>query len=109
MGCHGRDGSGQPGRVPSLRRTLLPLSSLPQGREFLIRVPGVAQAPLSDEDIAAVLNWMLRHVSDVAVGTGFQDYSAAEVHRQRSRPLSGVRAARRRLLRQAGLDELMSR
>jgi len=102
MGCHGRDGAGQPGRVPSLRRTLVPLSYLPQGREFLIRVPGVAQAPLSDQDIAALLNWMARHVSDVRISPGFKNYSADEIHRQRARPLTRVSAARLRVLRRIG-------
>jgi len=102
MGCHQRDGSGQRGRVPSLRRTLVPMSSLPQGREFVMRVPGVAQAPLSDEDIAAVLNWMVRHMSDIRITPGFKDYSADEIHRERSRPLTDVTVARMRVLRQIG-------
>ncbi len=102
MGCHQRDGSGQPGRVPSFRRTLVPLSDLPQGREFLIRVPGVAQAPLSDEDIAALLNWMVRHMSDVSIKPGFKDYSAGEIHRLRARPIANVSAARIQVLRRIG-------
>ncbi len=99
MGCHLRDGSGQPGRVPSFRRTLAAMAASPQGREYLIRVPGVAQAPLCDEDIAALLNWMVRHSSDYPVHVGFKDFSAAEVHRWRARPLTDVSAARMRIVR----------
>jgi hypothetical protein len=102
MGCHGRDGSGQPGRVPSFRRTLVPLSYLPQGREYVIRVPGVAQAPLRDEDMAALLNWMVRHLSDVDVKPTFEEYSASEIHRLRSRPLTDVSGTRMRVLRHIG-------
>ncbi len=102
MGCHQRDGAGQPGRVPSFRRTLVPMSYLPQGREFLIRVPGVAQAPLSDEDIAALLNWMVRSMSDVRIKPGFKDYSTEEIHRQRARPIAHVSAARTQVLRRLG-------
>ena len=29
------------------------------GRDYLMRVPGVARAKLDDERLAAVLNWML--------------------------------------------------
>jgi len=58
MGCHLADGSGQPGRVPSVRRSLILFSTSPEGRDYVIRVPGVAQSPLSDEDTAALLNWM---------------------------------------------------
>jgi len=102
MGCHLADGSGQPGRVPSIRRSLVLFSATPEGRDYVIRVPGVAQSPLSDEDTAALLNWMARNLSDVKVPTGFVDYSEAEIHRLRDRPLVRVSAIRARLLNGAG-------
>jgi hypothetical protein len=101
MGCHLADGSGQAGRVPSLRRSLVRFSSIPAGRDYVIRVPGVAQSPLSDEDTAILLNWMARHLSDVPVPAGFADYSAAEIHSVRGRPLAAVKPVRARLLRAA--------
>jgi hypothetical protein len=101
MGCHLADGSGESGRVPSLRRSLVLLSATPEGREYIIRVPGVAQSPLSDEETAALLNWMTRNLSDLALPPGFADYSAPEIGRLRSHPLMHVRAARTRLLRAA--------
>ena len=101
MGCHLADGSGQPGRVPSIRRSLVLLSASPQGRDFVVRVPGVAQSPLSNEDTAALLNWMVRTLSDLKVPPGFQDYSASEVQSLRNRPLVRVSALRARLLRAA--------
>jgi hypothetical protein len=99
MGCHRRDGSGQPGRVPSFRRTLTSLSGLPEGREFILRVPGVAQAPLSDPDLASLLNWMVRHLTEGGTAGPLGDYSAAEVGRARSHPLANVRAERARVLK----------
>ena len=101
MGCHLADGSGEPGRVPSIRRSLVLFSATPQGREFVIRVPGVAQSPLSDEDTAALLNWLARNLSDLALPSGFADYSAAEVQRSRSRPLARVSVLRARLMKAA--------
>jgi hypothetical protein len=98
MGCHHADGAGEEGRVPSVRRTLVPFSALAEGRDFVMRVPGVAQAPLSDADVAALLNWMIRNLSDVPVPEGFVDYTADEVGRARHRPLPAVRAARALLL-----------
>ena len=56
MGCHLADGSGESGRVPSVRGTLVPFSMAAAGREFVLRVPGVAQSPLTDAEVAAVLN-----------------------------------------------------
>jgi hypothetical protein len=102
MGCHLGDGSGQPGRVPSIRRSLVLFSASPEGRDYVIRVPGVAQSPLSDEDTAALLNWMARNLSDLKVPPSFVDYSEAEIHRLRDRPLVRVNAVRARLLKAAG-------
>ena len=101
MGCHLADGSGQPGRVPSMRRSLVLFSSSTAGRDYVIRVPGVAQSPLSDADTAALLNWMARNLSDLEIPASFADYSAAEVHGLRDHPLVRVSAIRARLLKAA--------
>jgi hypothetical protein len=102
MGCHLADGSGQPGRVPSIRRSLVLFSATPEGRDYVVRVPGVAQSPLSDEDTAALLNWMARNLSDVKVPPSFVDYSEAEIRSLRDRPLVRVSVIRARLLKAAG-------
>jgi hypothetical protein len=98
MGCHHADGAGEDGRVPSVRRTLVPFSGTAEGRDFVMRVPGVAQAPLSDAEVAALLNWMARNLSDVPLPEGFVDYTAAEVGLARHRPLAAVREVRSRLV-----------
>jgi hypothetical protein len=99
MGCHLADGSGQPGRVPSIRRTLVLFSQSSQGREYVARVPGVAQSPLSSEDTATLLNWMARNLSDLKLPAGFTDYSPAEIQALRAHPLVTVKPFRARLLR----------
>jgi hypothetical protein len=99
MGCHLADGSGESGRVPSIRRSLVLFSRSSEGREYLIRVPGVAQSPLSDEDIAALLNWMARNLSDLPVSGDFIDFSAAEIRRSRHHPFAKLKALRARLMR----------
>jgi len=100
MGCHHPDGGGEPGRVPSVRGTLVPFSLLPDGRDFVMRVPGVSQSPLGDAELAALLNWMVHNLSDIAVPDTFRDYTAAEVGQVRHQPLVGVAAARAKLLDQ---------
>jgi mono/diheme cytochrome c family protein len=100
MGCHLADGSGEPGRVPSLRRSLVLLSSRPAGRDYIIRVPGVAQSALTDQETAALLNWMAHNLSDLKLPADFLDYTAAEVGRSRSHPLTRVGETRERLLRE---------
>jgi hypothetical protein len=98
MGCHLADGTGESGRVPSVRRTLVPFSMISEGREFVLRVPGVAQSPLTDAEIAAVLNWMVRNLSDAPLPAAFRDYDAGEVRALRGSPLAQVSAARQKLL-----------
>ncbi len=91
--CHTGDGSGTPGLVPSLRE-LAPLLDHPEGREYLIRVPGVAQAPLSDPRIARLLNWVLLEYSGLRVEPPFE---SAEVAGLRANPLRDPLAFRSRL------------
>jgi hypothetical protein len=98
MGCHLADGSGETDRVPSVRKTLVPFSMLSDGRNYVLRVPGVAQSPLDDAEVAAVLNWMARNLSDVPLPAGFKDYGAGEVKAVRGRPLAQVKELRQKLL-----------
>ena len=98
MGCHTPDGSGAAGRVPSMRSTLLPFSAVSRGRQYLVQVPGASQSPLSDAELADLLNWMLENLSDGPRGLAFTHYTAAEVASYRHKPLVEVRATRERLL-----------
>ena len=98
MGCHVADGSGSPGRVPSVRQSLPVLSASAAGRRFLVQVPGAAQSPLSDLELAQVLSWMIRNLSDWRVSSDFRDFSAEEVARYRKTPLVDVRGTRAQLL-----------
>ncbi len=87
QGCHRVDGSGSDGTAPSLAGTVAKFLRVPGGREYLIRVPGVAASPLQNEDLAEVVNWMLWRFDEVNVPADFQPYSAAEVGRLRLKPL----------------------
>jgi mono/diheme cytochrome c family protein len=98
MGCHTPDGGGEPGRVPSVRNTLVVLASKPAGRKFLIQVPGSAQSRLSDAELAEVLNWMVDNLSAQPAQHPVQRFNAAEVARYRHTPLVAVQAERQRLI-----------
>jgi len=97
-GCHRADGSGTPGSVPALRDSVARFLAVPGGRDYLARVPGVAQAPLDDAALASVLNWMLEHFDRAHVPAVFTPYSAEEIGRLRKQPLLDVEAERQRLL-----------
>src|SRR5438093_583917 len=96
--CGGSENTCPPGTVPALAGSVGKFLRVPGGREFLVRVPGVAQAPLDDAALAAVLNWMLERFGRDDVPKGVVPYAAAEVGRLRRRPLTDVEGARRQLL-----------
>jgi len=98
QGCHLDDGRETPGRVPGLAGSLGRFSRVPGGRAYLIRVPGVAQSPLDDAALAALLNWLLPHFDPGELAPDFPPYTAEEVGRLRRLPLSDVESERRRLL-----------
>jgi mono/diheme cytochrome c family protein len=97
QGCHLPDGSGRPGAVPSLAGVAR-FATLPEGRAYLVGVPGSAQAPLSDVELAAVLDWMLAEFGPEDVAARVAPYTAAEVRRYRV-PLADVEEVRASLLR----------
>lgn len=97
-GCHRPDGSGLPGEVPDLRGQVARFLAAPGGRAYLARVPGAANAPLSDADLAALLGWLLVRFDPAHVPADFAPYTADEVAGLRARPLSQVRDARAELL-----------
>jgi mono/diheme cytochrome c family protein len=95
QGCHGPDGRGAPGTVPTLEGVGRFLA-VPGGREYLVRVPGSSQSALDDAGLAEVLNWMIREFDP----RDFAPYTAEEVSRVRRPPLDDVDAVRRGLLRE---------
>lgn len=87
QGCHRPDGSGSAGTAPGLAGTVARFLSVPGGREYLGRVPGVATSPLSNADLSEVMNWMLWRFDKEHVPANFQPFTAAEIGELRSRPL----------------------
>lgn len=93
-GCHLADGTGAPDAVPSLIG-LDRFLRVPEGRAYLIRAPGVAQAPIDDARLAALMNWVVLQFGESEVSPAYTD---AEVNRWRAQPLRDPRELRARLL-----------
>lgn len=98
QGCHLPDGSGSAGSVPKMNDFVGYFLHVPGGREFIVQVPGVTSAPLSDQDLAEVMNWLLLSFSGAQLPQPFEPYSAAEISRLRQEPLLDVHQRRRELL-----------
>lgn len=87
QGCHRPDGSGSAGTTPSVAGTVSRFLSVERGREYLVRVPGVATSPLTDAELSEVLNWMLWRFDPGHLPADFPAFSAAEVGQLRKHPL----------------------
>ena len=77
-GCHGAGGRSV-SEIPTLVDRIGYFARLPAGRAYLAEVPNVAMSALSDEDLAAMLSWLLRTYSADQLPADFRDYTAAEV------------------------------
>jgi cytochrome c553 len=87
QGCHRPDGTGTDATAPSLAGTVAKFLTVPGGREYLGRVPGVATSPLSNADLAEVVNWMLWRFDKAHLPANFQPFTADEMGRLRGSPL----------------------
>jgi hypothetical protein len=89
-GCHGLHGVSNPSLVPSLQGLAGYFLDLPKGRAYLSRLPNVAFSTLSDEQLAAVLNYMVFDIGAGSAPSGARPYLAAEVGQWRKLPLTEV-------------------
>lgn len=87
QGCHRPDGSGSAGTAPSLAGTVSRFLTVPGGREYLGRVPGVATSPLPDSDLAELMNWMFWRFDKEHLPADFRPFTAQEIARLRTQPL----------------------
>ena len=86
QGCHGADGiGGVPDQIPPLRDSVGYFLHIPDGRRFLIQVPGVAQAPINDTQVAELLNYILHRYGADQLPDAFAPYTREEVARERRR------------------------
>jgi hypothetical protein len=72
------------------------------GREYLVRVPGIAQAPVDDAALAALLNWVVLRFGPASDALAAAPFTAAEVAAHRRPPLTDVTAVRDDLRRRLG-------
>ncbi len=104
-GCHGDAGRGVPHKVPALAGKIGRYLHVDGGREFLIRVPGVANSQLSDAAAAAVMNLCLEKFTAPAERAGIAPYTAADIAAARRQPMLEVERVRHALLAQAGVGD----
>jgi mono/diheme cytochrome c family protein len=99
QGCHQPDATGSANGAPPMANVVARFLSIDGGREYLTRVPGVANAGLGDEDLAELLNWTLATFDRDHVPADFAPYTAEEIRTGRAHPLVSDAAAMRKTLR----------
>lgn len=88
-GCHGIEGISGPTFVPNLRNTVGRFACSKEGREYLIRVPGVSMSLIRDDALLAdVMNFVLFRLGGSSTPVGTQPYTADEIHLLRTHPVS---------------------
>ena len=96
-GCHLVDGSGVPDKVPSLKGNLGWLAARDEGRDYLARVPGASQAPITDAELADVINWLLVEFGSVKANQADRLLSANDVSTARVNVLADPELRRQEL------------
>jgi len=98
MGCHGADGMGAAGRIPSFPGSIGRFMRLPEGRAYLMHVPGASNSVLSDAELADVLNWLLIRFDADDLPADVDWFTADDLSRGRRPALTAVRAERQTIV-----------
>lgn len=98
QGCHLADGNGGLEDIPTLNGHVALFLDVRGGREYLARVPGVAQSTLSDQDLTDVLNWVLNRFGPADALSRNLVYTVDEIARLRKQPMTEVSKTRAALV-----------
>jgi hypothetical protein len=84
--------------MPRLRDRVGYFLHTPAGRAYIVQVPNVLQAHLSDERLAGMLNWVVREFSAAQLPAGFAPYTADEIATLRTERIPSVPVRRREVV-----------
>ena len=99
-GCHLPEAVGFAGKVPRMKDFVGYFLHSKEGREFVIRVPGVATSSLPDDKLTEMMNWLLLTYSSEQLPEPFVPFSVAEVAALRPDLETNPEKTRMRILRQ---------
>jgi len=103
-GCHGTQGTSFPAHVPQLRGRVGYFLCTTDSRAYILRLPNVAQSSLSDDALAATMNFVVFGLGGLSAAPEASRFTREEVAHAREQPLSGVSLVRTRasVVRQIG-------
>ena len=94
QGCHRPDGTGMPPQTPNFHTHGELFMHAPEGRRYWVSVPGAANSPLTDSELANVLNYI---ANDIVQVKEHQMFTAEEVGEYRGTKMTDVYEVRRNL------------
>ena len=104
QGCHLPEAVGFAGKVPRMNGFVGYFLHSQEGREFIIRVPGVATSSLADDQLTELMNWLLLTYSAEQLPEPFVPFAVAEVAALRPDLETNPEKTRMRVLRQIAQD-----
>lgn len=106
-GCHGMNGAGsEVGGIPDFRDYVAAFSYVPEGRRYVVQVPGVLSSRLDPAATADVMNYVMQRWGGASLREDFQPFDAAEVAALRQEPIADVVRFRRELARNMAMRDL---
>jgi mono/diheme cytochrome c family protein len=95
-GCHGTQGAAsEEGRIPALAGSIGHYMKTPQARQFLPQAPGIMSSGLKDEQVTALMNWMVPALAGESLAAPFKPYSVDEIAGSRASKPADFFARRR--------------
>ena len=108
VGCHLQDGTGLPAAgIPDFVEKVGVFGGSEDGRRYLLHVPGVINSGLSDQETAALLNYIMDTYAGASMPETFVPFTADEVGTLKAQNVGNVVAYRRKIaaeLRAQGFD-----
>ncbi len=104
QGCHLPEAVGFAGKVPRMKDFVGYFLHSREGREFVIRVPGVATSSLPDDELTEMMNWLLLTYSAEQLPKPFVPFSPEEVAVLRTNLEADPENTRMRILKQIAAE-----
>jgi hypothetical protein len=102
QGCHGEFGQGSArNSIPKLKGVLTKFFTRPEGRNYLVQVADVAQTPISDKELADLLNWLVKNFGTIEDQVNFKPYNENEIRTPRLNRPANTRELRQRLIKKS--------
>ncbi len=94
QGCHKADGSGMPPQTPDFREYASTFLETDIGRRYWISVPGAANSPLTNAELAEVLNYI---AIDIVKIKNHRAFTSDEVKQHRGEKMKNVYEVRQNI------------